>query len=192
MLWTIGKRVVYVLGASILVVVAVMAVWSRENAVEYADVGSCVSASVVGVGASGRQAECSDPDAHYVVATKPDRRSECPAPGYASYILDETKGKRIYMCLAPNLSEGRCYADVGAASSPIDEVVCPEPFPGGGPEEPPTVDVRSGEPLRVVQRLDETADAAVCSEGTTALVYPQPELTYCVHDAPEVPLLPVA
>ena len=128
MLWQFGKRVVYVLGASIFVTVSVMAVWSRENAVEFAEIGSCVTADTLGYGASGRQANCDDPDALYVVATKPNRSSDCPASGYASFVLNQAKSTRVYMCLAPNLEVGRCYADVGATTSVIDEVACPRPL----------------------------------------------------------------
>lgn len=198
MFWKVGKRVVYVLGGSIFATVAVMAVWSRENAVEFADVGTCVSASALGYGASGRQAECTDPDAQYLVATKPNRHSECPAPGYASFVLDQSKSTRIYMCLAPNLEEGRCYADVGAPTSVIGEVACPHLRPSEGPADGAesstelVLDDWVGESIQVVHRRDATADATVCPEGTTALVYPEPQLTYCVYGAPGAPPLPVA
>ncbi|NLG56377.1 MAG: hypothetical protein GX542_12165 [Rhodococcus sp.] len=232
MLWQFGKRVVYVLGASIFVTVSVMAVWSRENAVEFAEIGSCVTADTLGYGASGRQANCDDPDALYVVATKPNRSSDCPASGYASFVLNQAKSTRVYMCLAPNLEVGRCYADVGATTSVIDEVACPRPLgeppidqlaqeTGEGPDLPSedpysddsygddsynghpyseaqgtgaefVSDTWPGDSIEVVQRLNDAADTAACPDGTTALVYPEPGLTYCVYGTVGAPPLPVA
>lgn len=157
------KRVI----AAILVLGACMLVVSACGSAKYAKVGDCLEVTKFGSSPSAEQAPCSDADALYLVASNTKTKttstssSGCPTGEYATYSQKEKK-KTVTLCLAQNMTEGRCYTESLNAMDAIKLTDCKQ------------------RGVKVVDRVDGKADKSLCTQGTTALVFPQPALTYCL------------
>ncbi|AHH19318.1 hypothetical protein NONO_c45340 [Nocardia nova SH22a] len=128
-----------------------------------AKVGDCINViTASAVDSETEPVACTSDKAVYKVAQVRDQKVECAAD-YTSY--EETMNGRTlaYLCLAPNFTEGKCYAESPLSGYKFAE--CGS----------------SDASFRVAQRIDGQSDENLCGEEADSVItLAEPPTTFCL------------
>ncbi|MDX8051207.1 hypothetical protein SK571_17610 [Lentzea sp. BCCO 10_0798] len=157
---SIGKRILTYIVGLIVVGGAFYAFNYFSSDVAQAKVGDCAVVSGTSTSPEYKPVDCGAADANYTVG-KAGGTSEVCGKGYDEYTQSQRRGPKTKLCLAPLLSEGKCYAEntggVGAKA-----VECTE-----------------SAAFKVTKVVKDTA-APQCVEGEEPQSFPEAKLHYCL------------
>lgn len=168
---SIGKRILTVLGALVLVIAAKLGLGAVRNHIasdvadgfDY-DVGTCleIKAAITLVSPGDvHAAPCSSPAALVKVAKKYNGARDCPNDNYGTL-----EGGGTGLCLQDNLVVGNCYQQ-RVITHFFESTACT----------PGVVDPT----VRVALRHDGVDDAGLCTGDLEPMTFPEPPLTYCLE-----------
>ncbi|MEZ0349857.1 hypothetical protein [Mycobacterium sp. pR1184] len=113
--------------------------------------------------------DCADPVNTYLLAAKGGPSAQCPDGKREGSIYDRYTDSSTILCFALNLKQGQCYLVSGERDRPkLTLGDCN--------------DHESGV-MRVVQRIDGTANSSDCPSGLNGVSYPTPPVVYCLERA---------
>lgn len=162
------------LSAAVAVVLGLLGCSSMEDAgtseTAKAEVGDCINVienTVAGstVDSKTEPVECTAQNAVYRVMETHASKTECAA-GQASYEESLNGGTTAFLCLAPDFTEGSCYAE-------------------GNGERYTHVDCASATAsFRVMQRIDGATDELSCAGSANRFItVSDPKTTFCLGEA---------
>ncbi len=132
-----------------------------------ANVGDCIKVNKASdTDADTETIDCASDDAIYKVAKTSDAQISCPSQAYSTYTETLGNSTSAYLCLVPNLKEGKCYKD---EPSNIVPIACTDP----------------GATFKITKKVDGQEDENLCAEADNQyMTFPDPKLTYCMQEPP--------
>jgi hypothetical protein len=131
-------------------------------------VGECIDQNAFFVRSfSSRPAnDCANPSNTYELAFKGNPSATCPDGKRDHSVYDRFTDESIILCFALNLKQGQCYQLTnGDDNLTMGLGDCSRPRPSQ---------------VRVVERIDGSADKTRCPPGGRAIAYPTPARVYCL------------
>jgi hypothetical protein len=111
--------------------------------------------------------DCATPANTYLLAAKGGPSATCPDGKREGSVYDRYTDNSTILCFALNLKQGQCYLVSGERDSPkLSLGDCN--------------DTQSGV-MRVVQRIDGSADTSGCPADAHGVSYPTPPVVYCLQ-----------
>ncbi|WP_081512485.1 LppU/SCO3897 family protein [Nocardia donostiensis] len=166
-------RIVLAIVAAVALAVAVIGCSAVEDAGSDAaksDIGDCInvienSVSESMVDSKTEPVDCSSEKAVYQVVETHQSKTEC-AQGQTPYEETMNGGTTAFLCLAPNFTEGSCYAEGESARYSHIDCAAPEAS------------------FRVIQRIDGEVDELQCgTDAVRFITVSEPKTTFCLGAA---------
>lgn len=126
-------------------------------------IGDCYTNDILNDHGRWKPSSCSNADAVLEYAANADSAGNCPdgKRNDSSYLSAEHHGVRI--CFAPNLLQGECYVSERDGAT-VRHASCTTPGT-----------------IRIVKRVDGSADTSSCPKHSRAVTYPQPTRLFCTE-----------
>jgi hypothetical protein len=119
-----------------------------------------------------KRIDCSRTEAVEQLAAKADNSAPCPdGKRDSDSVYDQLFPGSTRLCFQWSLTEGQCYT-LTAGNPPVHADCATQTAPTGAIGT-----------VRVVKRVDGSADTSVCPSGTKGVAYPQSARTYCFEAA---------
>ena len=142
-------------------VLAYLAAWREPSAASKLEVRQCIRADAYSDGQMDVEAmDCDHPDATPQLAAEGDSTATCPDGNREGGLYPVIARDSGTQCFVLNLKEGGCYA-VARTAVPVD---CTDPSAN----------------VKVVSRVDGSAEEAACGADAEVLAHRQPSRAFCL------------